>query len=133
MHLAIIDVVLQQLPNEIAEIVRTQLSHRYSYSWMSDGRINVFFFYDEGGLPLISDPEFEDRLFKVDLVVDARRYVAQVAFIHGRIHRVELKKPRKFFLGKEYRIGAVKAGKPSDSFTGVIDRAAHGKETEFNP
>lgn len=114
-------------------MARAQLEQRYFFSWMSDGRINVFFFYDEDGLPTIRDPAFEDRLYKVELFVDGRKQWANVSFFEGRVHCVELKKPRKHFKGKRYTVGAVKESEPSESFTGVIDRAIHGKETETNP
>ncbi len=100
---------------------------------MSDGRINVFFFYDEDALPLLPRPDFDDRLYQVELFVERRKYRAHVNFYEGRIHSVELKKPRSFFEGKDYVIGEVSEGKPSQSYTGVIDRAAHGKETDNNP
>lgn len=132
-HMDLIETVLATLPIGIAATVRQQLEQRYFFSWMSDGRINVFFFYDERGLPLINDSSFDDRLFKVDLLVDGRRHKAQVGFYKGRIHRVELKKPRSFFKDKSYRLGAVAEGKPTDSFTRAIDRADHGKETDINP
>jgi hypothetical protein len=100
---------------------------------MSDGRINVFFFFDVGGLPLISDTAFEDRLFKVSIFIGDQKYMAHVSFYKRRIHCIELKKPRRFFKGMIYRVGTVMEGKPSDSFTGVIDRAEHSKETDDNP
>lgn len=133
MHLDIIDAVLSELPAEVAETVRAQLAQRYFLSWMSDGRINVFFFFDEGGLPLLSSNAFQDRLFKVQVFVEEQKLMAHVSFYKGRIHCVELKKPRRFFKGKKFRVGSVKEGKPADSFTGVIDRAEHGKETDYNP
>lgn len=133
MHLELIEAVLATLPTEIAATVRQQLEHRYFFSWMSDGRINVFFFYNQRGLTLIPDPAYEDRLFKVELFVEGRKYVAHVSFFERRIHCVELKKPRSFFKGKAYRIGAVSDGKPTDSFTRAIDRVDHGKPTDINP
>lgn len=132
-HLELIDAVLLHLEASNAKIIREQLAERYFFSWMSEGRINVFFFYDEKALGLIQDEAFEDRLFKVELFVDGRRYVAQVGFYQGRIHRVELKKPRSFFKGKSYGLGAVTEGNPSKSYTAVIDHAEHGRETEINP
>ena len=133
MHLDIVEAVLGALDVDHANTVREQLVKRYFFSWMSDGRVNVFFFYDENGLKLIKDESFEDRLFKVELFVDGRRYVAQVGFYKGRIHRVELKKPRSFFRDKAYRVGAVTEGDPSKSYAAAIDRAEHGRETEINP
>ncbi|QFT78733.1 hypothetical protein [Erythrobacter sp. THAF29] len=130
MHLDIIEAVLNQIPADIAETVRTQLDQRYFYSWMAQGRINVFFFYNEGSLPLIPDPAFEDRLFKVSLFIEDRKYVAHVSFFERRLYSVELKRPRSSLIGKSYRIGTVTLGKPSDSYIRVIDRAEHGKETD---
>lgn len=82
---------------------------------------------------LIDDPAFGGRLFKVDFIVDGQKRKAQVGFYKGRIHGVEIKKPRSFFKDKSYRVGAVADGKPTDSFTRAIDRVDHGKETDFNP
>ncbi len=132
-HLDLIEAVLDHLGSDIATVTREQLSRRYFFSWMSDGRINVFFFYDEDSLSLLPRPDFDDRLYQVELFVEKRKYRAHVNFYEGRIHSVELKKPRSFFKGKDYAIGEVSEGKPSQSFTGVIDRAAHGKETDNNP
>jgi hypothetical protein len=129
MHLDIIEAVLSDLPVNISETVRAQLDRRYFFSWMTNGRINVFFFYDLSELPLIQDPAFDDSMFKVELFVEGRKHVAHVGFYKKRIHCVELKKPRAFFAGKRYLVGAVKEGKPKESFTNVIDRAEHGKET----
>lgn len=133
MHLDIIEAVLDSLGAGSADLVRQQLSHRYFFSWMSDGRINVFFFYDEEALPLLPRPDFDDRLYRVELFVEGKKQWAQVAFFQCRIHRIELKKSRGFFKGKAYKIGEVSEGKSTDTYTRVIDRAAHGKETENNP
>ena len=132
-HLSLIDAVLNHLQEHQKSVVREQLENRYFLSWEPDGRINVFFFYDESSLPLLSVPEFEDRLIKVELFVEGRKHVAHVIFYKGRIHSIELKKPRSFFKGKSFRVGSVTEGKPSDSYTGAIDRLEHGKETETNP
>lgn len=100
---------------------------------MSDGRINVFYFYDVKKIPLIADPEFANKLYRIELFIDGKRHVAQVTFYMGRIFSVELKIPRKSYKDKEYRVGVVTEGQPKDSFTKVIDRAAHGRATETNP
>jgi hypothetical protein len=131
-HADIIQAVLLCFEPNLAQCVRAQLEHRYFLSWMSSGRINVFFFYRPGCLPLLPCPEFTDYLFKVQLKIDGRRYRAQVTFYEGRIFSVEFKKPRKFFLGKEYSIGEVTRGEPKDTFTRTIDRAEHGHETDDN-
>ena len=131
-HADIIEAVLLHLDSGDSECIRAQINHRYFFSWMSSGRINVFFFYRRDQLPLIPGLEFMDCLFKVQLKVDNRRYCAHVTFYKGRIFSVEFKKPRKFFLGKEYSIGAVTRGEPKDTFTRIIDRAEHGHETDDN-
>ena len=133
MHLDIIEAVLSNLPTNIAEIVRAQLDCRYFFSWMMDGRVNVFFFYDKRELLLIEDPAFEDHLFKVEILVEGRKHVAHVSFFERRIHCVELKKPRSFFIGKSYVVLTVKEGKPTESYTNIIDRVEHGKKAEFKP
>jgi hypothetical protein len=129
----LVDAVLSYLSPEIALCVQEQIAHHFFVSWMTSGRINVLYFYDESRLPLIADPQFADKLFKIDLFVEGKKQTAHVTFYAGRLFSVELKKPRKFFKGKMYRIGAVTEGRQRDSFTGIIDRAAHGKETETNP
>ncbi len=133
MHFTLIDAVLQKLDSDSAKNLRKQLKHRYYFSWMSDGRINVFRFYDQHRLPLISDTSFADKLYKVELFVENKKHIALVTFYERRIYSIEFKKPRKFFKGKPYRVGSVMEGKPKESYTAAIDRAAHGKEMEINP
>lgn len=98
---------------------------------MSGGRINAFYFREK--VPLIDDPGYSDKLFKVELFIEGKKHTAHVTFYKGRIFSVELKIPRKLYKDKEYRVGAVTEGRPKDTFTAVIDRAAHGMETDINP
>jgi hypothetical protein len=132
-HSDVIFKVVNSLDRDTKLAVETQLKQEYFFSWMSHGRVNVFYFYDLDKIPLIPDPQFSDKLFKVDLYVEDRRQSAHVIFFEGRIFSVEFKRPREFYVGKEYRVGSVTEGSPKDTFTAVIDRAAHGKETEINP
>ncbi len=133
MHLDLINAVQNYVSGDIANVIGEQLQRPYFISWWSKGRINVFFFYRRDRLPIISDPKFRNALFSVDLRLEGRKRKAHVTFYEGRVFSVELKLPRKVYKNKEYRIGAVTEGKPKDTFTAVIDRTAHGKETETNP
>lgn len=131
--MSLVDAVLRTLPLDQAEVVRAQLSKKYFVQWMSDGRINTIFFDRPESIPLLDDQSFADKLFRVDLFIGDKKYPARVTFYKQRIFSVELKVPRKFYKGKEFRVGAVTVGKAKDSFTAVIDRASHGKQTETNP
>ncbi|MEP3049863.1 MAG: hypothetical protein ABJP48_10095 [Erythrobacter sp.] len=133
MHGDVIEAVLNYVDPEVASLVRRQLRHTYFLDTAPRGLINVFWFYEKDRLPHIEDQSYFDRLFKVEIFVGNRRHISMVTFFEGRIFSVEFKKPRGFFKGEKYRIGKVTDGKPSDTYTRVIDRAEHGKETEGNP
>jgi hypothetical protein len=100
---------------------------------MSEGRINRIFFSRPDLLPVINDPSFADKLFRVELLIGGKKHLAHVTFYEGRIFSVELKEPRKSYKDKQFRIGVVSEGKTKDSFAEVVDRAAHGRNTEINP
>ncbi len=133
MHLDLIEAVLKKIDPDLARLVESQLRYKYFFDWMSKGKINVFRFYNQGQLPLITESDFADKLYKVELFIENKKHVALVTFYKGRIFSVELKKPRRFFNGKIYLVGEVREGKSNETYTSVIDRAAHGKETEINP
>lgn len=132
-HQDVLEAVLNTFPEVIAQEVRRQLEYRYFLSWMSEGRVNVLFFYNENEIPLISVGEYCNRLYKVDIIVEGIWQKVNIVFTRGRIHRIEFMKPSSYFKGKNYCVGAVSIGKSSNSFTRIIDRGEHGKETEINP
>jgi hypothetical protein len=133
LHQAVIDKLLTFLDAEKSSKIRTQLEQKYFMQFIPDGRINTFFFDNLPNNLLIDDSAFQDCLFKVEVFVDGRKQHAHVTFVKGRIFSVEFKKPHKFFVGKYIKIGSVSPGRPNDTFTAIIDRAAHGRETEENP
>ena len=133
LHQAVINRLLTCLDSSTSSKIRSQLEQKYFMQFIPEGRINTFFFKNLSDDLLISDPAFQDCLFKVEVFADGRKQRAQVTFYKGRIFSVEFKKPHKFFVGKDIKIGSVTLGKPKDTFTAVIDRAAHGQETDNNP
>jgi hypothetical protein len=133
LHRQIIDKLMTQLEARVSDKIKSQLGHKYFIQFIPEGRINTFFFDKLPNDLLISDSGFQDCLFKVEVFADGRKQQAQVTFYKGRIFSMELKKPHKFFVGKDIKIGSVTLGKPKDTFTAVIDRAAHGQETDNNP
>lgn len=133
LHQQVIDKVLAYLDTELSNKVRAQLEQRFFMQFMADGRVNTFFFNNLSNSLVISDPAFQDCLFKVEVFADGRKQHAQVTFSNGRIFEIEFKKPHKFFVGKDIKIGSVTRGEPKDTFAAVIDRAEHGRETDENP
>jgi hypothetical protein len=126
----LVDGLLPALKTNIRRLVEQQLSQPFYMQFWLGGRISPIFFKDFN-LPKelrIPDPEFADRLYKVEMFVDGRKQHANVTFYNGRIHCLEFKKPLKFYEGKEIRFGGVTLGKPKQSFTVAIDRHEHGKE-----
>lgn len=121
---------LSGLEPEVCALVEQQLTQPFYMQFWHGGRISPFFFKDFN-LPRelrIPDPEFADRLYKIEMFVDGRKQQAHVTFYRGRIFSLEFKKPFKFYEGKDVRFGAVTLGKPKQSFTETIDRQEHGKD-----
>ena len=133
LHQAVIDRLLTYLDAATSSKIRSQLDQNYFMQFMPDGRINTFFFNNLPDHLLITDPTFQHCLFKVEIIADGRKQHGQVIFYGGRIFSVEFKKPHKFFADKDIKIGAVISGKSKDTFTAVLDRAEHGRETGHNP
>jgi hypothetical protein len=132
-HQQVIEAVVDYLDAEKGNKIKLQLEQQYFMQFIPEGRINTFFFRKLPDDLVIRDPAFQDCLFKVEVFADGRKHYAQVTFVKGRILSIEFKKPHKFFVGKDIQIGTVTPGQPKDSFTAVIDRAAHSSETEENP
>jgi hypothetical protein len=126
--LSILDAFRPALGKDIKARVESQLSQPYFITFEHSGRVNTFFFEPLELEPelRISDPAFADRLYKVEMFVDGRKQHAHVTFYKGRIFSIELKRPFKFYDGKNIRFGAVTLGKPKESMTGAIDRFEHG-------
>jgi hypothetical protein len=130
LHKQLLDALLSALEDNVKILVERQLTQPFYMQFWHKGRISPFFFYDFN-LPAklrISNPEFADRLYKVEMFVDGRKQQAHVTFYRGRIHCLEFKKPFKFYEGKDIRFGAVTVGKPKQSMATAIDRQEHGKD-----
>lgn len=125
----ILDALLPALEPEIRILLVRQLAQPFFMQFWHKGKISPFFFNDfrlprEMRLPC---PEFEDKLYKIEMLVDGRKQHANVVFTSGRIHRIELKQQFKFYEGKEIRFGAVTVGRLKQSIAVAIDRQEHGK------
>lgn len=121
---------LLALDPSVRVLLEQQLAQPFFMQFWHKGRISPFFFKNfrlpkEIWLPC---PEFEDRLDKIAMFVDGDKQHAHIVFVSGRIHRIEFKKPFKFYQGKDIRFGKVTAGKPRQSTAVLIDRHEHGKE-----
>ncbi len=129
----VLDTLLPELEPEVRTLVEVQLTQPYYMQFWHEGRISPIYF-KHFRLPRelrIPDPEFADRLYKVEMFVDGRKQQAHVVFVDGRIHRFEFKKPFKFYEGKDIRFGKVTLGKPKQTYTGALNRLEHGRDEEL--
>jgi len=129
LHRKILDALFPVLEPEIQILLEKQLAQPFFMQFWHKGRISPFFFKNfrlprDIRLPC---PEFEDKLYKIEMLVDGRKQHANVVFTSGRIHRIELKHPFKFYENKDIRFGAVKVGRLRQSLAVAIDREEHGK------
>jgi hypothetical protein len=130
----IIEAVIDYLDNDIRQSVEAQLKQNFFLERIGGGgRINVFRFYDFNKALKIPYPEFSDLLLNVEVMIEGKKHITHVTFYKGYLFSIEFKKPGKFYLGKEIKIGKVGLGKPKQSYTSAIDRLEHGKETDYNP
>lgn len=126
----LLDAYLSALEPGIRVLLEQQLAQPFFMQFWHKGRISPFFFENfrlpkEIRLPI---EEFEDRLDKIEMFVDGRKQNAHIVFVSGRIHRIEFKKPFKFYEGKAIRFGKVTLGNSKQSVAVMIDRQAHGKD-----
>jgi hypothetical protein len=73
-------------------------------------------------------PEFDDRMYKIEMFVDGSKQWAQVMFVGGRIYSISFKEPFNAYEGKDIRFGMVKLGNSKQSMAAAIDRLEHGKD-----
>ena len=126
----VLDAGLTLLSEQDKNSVSRQLEQQFFFDRMTEGRINVFRFYDANPSLKLSDPDFLDKSIRVNIKVDGRKLKSNVTFYKGYIWSVEFTKPKGFFQGKPVAILSVEEGKPGSSFTQVIDRYEHGREPE---
>jgi hypothetical protein len=130
LHKELIECVLLSLDVSIQTAVKQQLRQKYFFSFMTQCRVNVLYFFDADQLELIKIPQFQDARFTVELHSNDKSILGAVTFYRGRIFSVELPKPRKFFRGKDFIFGRVSEGPVKDSITNAIDRLEHGKSID---
>lgn len=128
LHQQLLDALLSRLEPDLRVLLEQQLEQPFFMQFLHGGRISSFYFKHfrlprEIRLPF---PDFDDRLYKVEMLVDGRKQQAHVVFASGRIYMLELKKPLKFYKGKEVKFGATTLGKSRNSYTGALDRLEHG-------
>jgi hypothetical protein len=129
-HQQLLDVFMPTLEPDIRLLLEKQLAQPFFMQFWHGGKISPFFF-EHFRLPKeirLPCPEFEDKLYKVEMFVDGRKQQANVVFVDGRIYSIEFKKPFKFYESKDIRFGAVTLGKSKQSLAVAIDRAEHGKD-----
>jgi len=129
----VLDRLLLELEPEARALVEVQLKQPYYISFWHEGRISPIYF-KHFRLPRelrIPDPEFVDRLYKIEMFVDSRKQQVHVVFVDGRIHRFEFKKPFKFYESKDIRFGKVTLGKPKQTYTAALNRLEHGRDEEL--
>jgi hypothetical protein len=110
--------------------LRDQLSQPFVQRWWIKGRINPIFHYLLDPDSLLDGEEYQNSLFRIELVVDGKKQHANITFGGGRIYSVELPKPIKLYKGKDLQFGAVTRGNNRQSMTRAIDRLEHGKDFE---
>jgi hypothetical protein len=130
LHQQLLDAFLSALEPDMRLLLEQQLAQPFFMQFWHKGRISPFFFDNfrlpkEMRLPL---PEFDDRLYKIEMFVDGRKQWAQVMFVSGRIYSISFKQPFKAYEGKDIRFGAVKFGNSKQSTAAAIDRQEHGKD-----
>lgn len=126
----LLDALLAALDPGVRALLEQQLAQPFFMQFWHKGRVSPFFF-DNFRLPMelrLPLPDFEDRLYNVEMFIDGSRQLAQIVFVDGRIHRIEFKKAFKFYQDKDIRFGKVTVGKPGQSVAATIDRWAHGKD-----
>jgi hypothetical protein len=128
------DVLISHLTNSLstsdAEKIRSQLVQPFMQHWWHKGRINPIFYYALDPESLLDSEEYQEGLFRVEMLVDGKKQRANVTFIAGRLYSVELPKPLKFYDGKSLILGTVTRGKSGQSITRSIDRFEHGRDAD---
>jgi hypothetical protein len=121
------DAVIASLNKDEQLTCKTQLEQKYFVD-RSNPQINAIYFYTKpDNLKLAAEP-FDDALFKVKLTVDGKRETANVTFYEGFIFSVETRHHRKSYEDTDLVVIDVKAGKPKQTYTRIIDQLEHGDE-----
>ena len=124
----VLDAGISHLDEVQRGLVRRQLDQPWFMDRMTNGHINVFRFYECDAALTLSEPEFRDKYIRVNGLVDGKKQKALLSFYKGYIYSIEFKKPSKFYAGKEFEVVGVEDAAPKETYTRVIDRAAHGRE-----
>lgn len=129
----LLDAFLLQMEPDIRTLVEHQLAQPFFIQFWHKGRISPFFFQNfrlpqEIRLPC---PEFDDRLYKIEMFVDGRKQHAQIVFVSGRIYSIEFKKPFKFYKNKWISFGVVTIGRAEQSQTVTLDKQEHGENGHY--
>jgi hypothetical protein len=126
---ALVDAVIGTLPTNVQLLVRMQLEQDF-FVERTNRRVGVIRPYNADEALRIPDPPFADCLVNVRVSVDGKPQTEHVTFYKGYIFSIELRKPSKFYEGKNIAIVDVKLGKPSQTYTTAIDRVEHGKNED---
>lgn len=129
---AVLHAALNILGERERKMVSQQLKQRYFIQRLNDDRINAFHFYEPNDELRVPDEAFSDMLIKVKFRLDGRLHTAHVTFYKGNLYSVEFNKPGKIYHSKALEIIGAEIGKPSQSYTRVIDRSAHGRNEYDN-
>jgi hypothetical protein len=130
LHQQLLNAFLPALEPDLRVLLEQQLAQPFFMQFWHKGRISPFFF-DNFRLPKevrLPVPDFDDRLYKIEMFVDEEKQWAQVMFVSGRIYSISFKQPFKFYEGKDVRFGAVKLGDGKQSMAVSMDRHEHGKD-----
>ena len=126
LHQMVIDHLLSLLNPDLSETVRLQLQQRYFVQFIPDGRVNSIYFNNLPRHLVISDSDFSNALYKIEMYVDGIKQQVIITFSTGQIFTIEFRKDSNFYKGKKIRFGAITRGSPNQSYAGVIDRLEHG-------
>jgi hypothetical protein len=126
------DLIIGHFINSCGEVdaaaIRLQLSQPFFQRTYNNGLVNPIYHYALDPNSLLKDERYQDSLFRVEMVIDGKKQFANVEFVAGRLFSVELRKPIKFYKGKNLSFGEITIGKSSQTITRAIDRSEHGRD-----
>lgn len=123
----VLDAVKKNVEDSVLFLLEKQLSQKYFIQRMNSSRVNTIIFYNKDEAYKINDSQFEDLLFKVELIIDKKKQNAHITFFEGYISTIEFKKVKSFYDGKTIDIAGVRLGKLDMSHASAIDRVEHAK------
>ncbi len=126
----VLEAVKNYIEKDDSNLLEAQLGQKFFIQRMNSSRVNSVFFYGNDESNRILGNRFDDILFKVRLTVGGKKETAHVTFFEGYIHSIEFKKPKKYYQGKNIKVGSVSPGESDRSHASAIDRLEHGGDAQ---